>query len=220
MTTEVWTIFARCPGSMHTPSMRCHRRSRCWLRSREVRRPPRDRQTFEEAADSGVRLFAQMPTLIASYHAIRTGREPPPPDPAMGYAENFLFMLSLPCSRENIAAISRDAIIHADNGASSATFAALTATGAWASLHDSVAAAIHTFKGGRHGYAAETAYGQLVRLRGPNEVSVYVDGIYDKGRTPPGIRPCDVWIRRRSQVRTLPPGSSRKWRCEPATAPV
>src|SRR5690349_20857865 len=41
----------------------------------------------------GIRALAKMPTLIAAWDRLRHGREPLAPDPALGHAANFLYML-------------------------------------------------------------------------------------------------------------------------------
>src|SRR6478609_8260474 len=41
----------------------------------------------------GTRLTSQVPMLIAAHEHIRNGREPVAPDPALGHAANFLWML-------------------------------------------------------------------------------------------------------------------------------
>src|SRR5687768_18094361 len=41
----------------------------------------------------GVRLASQVPMIVAAHEHIRNGREPVEPDPALGHAANFLYML-------------------------------------------------------------------------------------------------------------------------------
>ena len=40
-----------------------------------------------------MRLIAEVPTMIATYHRLRTGQEIIPPNPALSHAANFLWML-------------------------------------------------------------------------------------------------------------------------------
>jgi len=41
-----------------------------------------------------IRLVAKMPTIVASYCRLRDGKEPLSPDPTLGHAANFLYMIS------------------------------------------------------------------------------------------------------------------------------
>ena len=41
----------------------------------------------------GIRLTAQVPMIVAAHEHIRNGREPVAPDPRLGHAANFLYML-------------------------------------------------------------------------------------------------------------------------------
>ena len=147
----------------------------------------RRRQMPEKAHEAGLRLIAQIPTLIAAHYSLRQGKEPIPPNPEFGHAENFLHMLGVPRTEENTDVFNKDAVLHADNGASAATFAALVASGAWSSIHDAVTAAAHTFKGGRHGDAAESSYKQVISLSNPEAVRIWVNQQYDEGKTPNGM---------------------------------
>jgi len=159
-----------------------------FLSALEASKPgARCRQTPEKAREAGLRLIAQIPTLIAAHHALRQDKKPIPPDPKLGHAENFLHMLGLPCTEENIAVFTKDAILHFDNGASPSAFVALSTSSTWTSMHDTISAAAHAFKGGRHGDAAESAYAQVINLSGPEEVRKWVDAQYDAGKIPNGF---------------------------------
>jgi len=43
--------------------------------------------------DNGIKLTAQMPMIVAAHHALRNGRPPVDPDPTLGHAANWLWML-------------------------------------------------------------------------------------------------------------------------------
>ncbi|MEO1551894.1 MAG: citrate/2-methylcitrate synthase, partial [Pseudomonadota bacterium] len=42
---------------------------------------------------NGLRLTSQVPQIVATHHALRTGRAAPKPDPSLGHAANWLWML-------------------------------------------------------------------------------------------------------------------------------
>jgi len=87
---------------------------------------PESRETGEAAfLANGMRLTAQVPTLIAAHEAIRNGRDPVAPDPSFGHAANWLYMLKGEVPSEEAARLADvDFILHAEHGANASAFAA------------------------------------------------------------------------------------------------
>src|SRR6476620_11101847 len=56
--------------------------------------PDKDSNEADANIRKATRLIAKMPTMVARYDRRRRGLEPVPPDPALGHAANFLWMLS------------------------------------------------------------------------------------------------------------------------------
>ena len=83
-------------------------------------------------------------------------------------------MLGLPMTRRNVDALTKDFIIHADNGPTASTYAGMVANSARTTMHTAVATAANVFSGARHGYASETAYAQLVPFKTGPDVREYV----------------------------------------------
>jgi amino acid adenylation domain-containing protein len=144
-------------------------------------------ESEEDAREAGMDLIAQLPTLLSSYHMLRLGREPIAPGLEFSHVENILHMFDLPLSERNIQAITKDFIIHADNGTTASTYACLVANSAHATVHAAVATAANVFSGARHGYASETAYAQLAALDGPDGVKAYLERRLDDGALVDGI---------------------------------
>jgi citrate synthase len=101
-----------------------------------------------------VRLTAQLGSLVATYGRMQQGGGPIAPDPALGHAANFLYMLT--GTRPN--ALSTRAfdvalVLHADHELNASTFAARVAAATLTDLHSAVVAAIGTLKGPLHGGA-------------------------------------------------------------------
>jgi citrate synthase len=101
-----------------------------------------------------VRLTAQLGSLVATYGRMLQGGGPISPDPALGHAANFLYMLT--GTRPN--ALSTRAfdvalVLHADHELNASTFAARVAAATLTDLHSAVVAAIGTLKGPLHGGA-------------------------------------------------------------------
>ncbi len=110
--------------------------------------------TREANLRKGIRLTAQMPTIVAAHDRLRKGKEPVPPDPALDHAGNFLYMLHgakpVPLA---VRALDVALILQLDHGLNASTFAARVTAGTIADLHAAVTSAIGTLKGPLHGGA-------------------------------------------------------------------
>ena len=101
-----------------------------------------------------VRLTAQLGTLVATMGRLNAGGGPIQPDPVLGHAANFLYMLT--GERPNgLAARALDValVLHADHEFNASTFAARVAAATVTDIHSSTVAAIGTLKGPLHGGA-------------------------------------------------------------------
>jgi citrate synthase len=114
-----------------------------------------DRDAGLAAATS---LIAKLPTAIAHHHRRRLGLEPIAPDPALGYSENFLAMLSGQRPAARAARIFDIAmILHAEHEMNASTFTARVVAGTGADLTSAVVAAIAALSGPLHGGANAAA---------------------------------------------------------------
>jgi citrate synthase len=101
-----------------------------------------------------VRLTAQLGTLVATMGRLTAGGGPIAPDPVLGHAANFLYMLT----GERPSALATRAfdialILHADHELNASTFAARVAAATLTDIHSAIVAAIGTLKGPLHGGA-------------------------------------------------------------------
>jgi 2-methylcitrate synthase len=101
-----------------------------------------------------VRLTGQLGTLVATLGRINAGTGPIQPDPVLGHAANFLYMLT----GERPSAMATRAfdvalILHADHELNASTFAARVAAATLTDIHSAIVAAIATLKGPLHGGA-------------------------------------------------------------------
>ena len=80
---------------------------------------PDSLETGEEAfLRNGMRLTAQVPTLVAAHEAIRNGRDPVAPDDSLGHAANWLWMLKAEKPSDDAARLADvDFVLHAEHGA-------------------------------------------------------------------------------------------------------
>jgi citrate synthase len=101
-----------------------------------------------------VRLTAQLATLVAALGRTNAGRAAVQPDPVLGHAANFLYMLT----GERPGALAARAfdvalILHADHELNASTFAARVAAATLSDVHSAIVAAVGTLKGPLHGGA-------------------------------------------------------------------
>ena len=103
-----------------------------------------------------MRLTSQVPMIVAAHQHIRNGRAPVAPDPALGHAANFLYMLQGKRPSADAARLmDTDMILHAEHGSNASSFTARVVAGTEAHLHAAVTAAIAALSGPAHGGAAE-----------------------------------------------------------------
>jgi citrate synthase len=110
----------------------------------------------EATLRKGIRLTAHAPTIVAAHARIRDGNEALDPDPSLGHAANFLYMLfGENPSDEDAGLIDKDFVLHAEHGINASAFGARVAASTQADLHCAVTTGISVLKGPSHGGAAE-----------------------------------------------------------------
>ena len=112
-----------------------------------------------------VRLTAQIGSIVATWGRLQAGGGPIAPDPAMGHAANFLYMLT--GERPNSTAIRAFDValtLHADHELNASTFAARVAAATLTDIYSAIVAAIGTLKGPLHGGANAEVMKLLLEL--------------------------------------------------------
>jgi citrate synthase len=101
-----------------------------------------------------IRLTAQIGSLVATYGRVNKGGAPVQPDPALGHAANFLYMLTGE-RPDGVAVRAFDValILHADHELNASTFAARVTAATLSDMHSATVAAIGALKGPLHGGA-------------------------------------------------------------------
>jgi citrate synthase len=118
-------------------------------------------------ARKAARLVAQMPVLVAAYHARRTGSLVPDAEPELDIAGNFL--LQITGRRPDptaVAAFDECLVLHADHTMNASTFAARVCAATLSDMHSAVTAAMGTLKGPLHGGANEQVIRMLTEIDG------------------------------------------------------
>jgi citrate synthase len=112
-----------------------------------------------------VRLTAQLGSLVATHGRLQAGGGPIQPDPALGHAANFLYMLK--GERPNaLATRAFDValILHADHELNASTFAARVAAATLTDLYSAIVGAIGALKGPLHGGANAEVMKMLIEI--------------------------------------------------------
>jgi citrate synthase len=127
--------------------------------------PDADDQSPQANYRKAVRLTGQLASVVATWGRLAAGHGPLAPDPAMGHAANFLYMLT----GERPSAIAIHAFdvaltLHADHELNASTFAGRVAAATLSDIHSAVTAAIGTLKGPLHGGANADVMRMLLDL--------------------------------------------------------
>ena len=139
----------------------------------------------EATVRKAIRLTAQMPTLVAAWERIRRGKALVAPNPRLGLAANFLYMMSGGKKPTELATKTFDValILHADHEFNASTFAARVTAATLSDLHSAVVAAIGALKGPLHGGANEQVMLMVQKIQSPARAESWIrKALADKAR--------------------------------------
>ena len=123
----------------------------------------------------GVRLSSQVPMIVAAHERIRNGLAPLVPDPALGHAANFLWLLKgEKPSGDAAKLLDTDLVLHAEHGSNASSFTARVVIGTDANIHAAITAAIAALSGPAHGGAAEDVMRMAEEIGDPANTAAYV----------------------------------------------
>ncbi len=138
-----------------------------------------------------VRLTAQMASLVATWGRMQQGGGLVTPDPAMGHAASFLYMLTgQRPSPTAVRAMDIALTLHADHELNASTFAARVAAATLTDLHSAIVAGVGTLKGPLHGGANAEVMKMLIEIGqdAPAErIDAYVRGKLARKEKIPGF---------------------------------
>lgn len=138
-----------------------------------------------------VRLTAQVGSLVATYGRMAAGGGPLAPDPALGTAANFLYMLT-GTRPDAVAARAFDIalILHADHELNASTFAARVTAATLSDIHSTIVSAVGTLKGPLHGGANAEVMRMLLEIgedAGPDRAEAHVRSMLGRKEKVPGF---------------------------------
>ena len=144
--------------------------------------PECDDNSVEATRRKGIRITAQVPTLVTAHNRIRQGLDPIAPDKDLNHAGNFLYMLfGEKPQEEEMKLMDVDFIIHAEHGSNASSFAARMAASTVSDLHSAVVGGIGVLKGPWHGGAAEAVMKMALDIGEPENAEAYARNIIDNG---------------------------------------
>jgi citrate synthase len=112
-----------------------------------------------------VRLTGQLGALVATWGRWTAGGSPVAPDPALGHAANFLYLLTGQRPSPLAArAFDVSLVLHADHELNASTFAARVAAATLTDIHSAIVSAIGTLKGPLHGGANAEVMKMLLEI--------------------------------------------------------
>ena len=122
-----------------------------------------------------MRLVAETPTFIATYHRLRTGQEIVPPNPKLPHAANFLWMLSgEEPDVEDAMALDSTFTLYADHTMNASTFTARIIASTLSDMFSAITGAIGALKGPLHGGANEESMKMAEEIGSPDRAARYV----------------------------------------------
>src|SRR5690606_12100876 len=115
---------------------------------------PQESDGMDVHRERGVRVIAQLPTLLAFYARLRDGKPVIEPRDDLGHAANFLWMLTGEEPSDEVARMFDVCLtLHAEHGFNASTFSARVTAATLSDMYSAITSAIGTLKGPLHGGA-------------------------------------------------------------------
>ena len=132
--------------------------------------------------DRAINLIAKVPTIIASWHRIRNGLKIVDPDPDLGHAANFLYMVSGEKPDRDVEKIFDVCLIlHADHTFNASTFTARQVASTRAHMYSASSSAIGALSGELHGGANTEVMKMLLEIGSIEKTEDWIKGEIDNG---------------------------------------
>ncbi|MDQ3966491.1 MAG: citrate synthase/methylcitrate synthase, partial [Actinomycetota bacterium] len=141
-----------------------------------------DVPTEDEFYGDALALVACFPTIVAAYWRLLNGEEPVAPDPGLGHAANYLYMLAgeVP-SAEHIRALETYLNTVVDHGLNASTFVARVIVSTRSDVVSAVVGAIGALKGPLHGGAPGPALDMVFEIGEASRAEPYLREKIERG---------------------------------------
>jgi citrate synthase len=138
--------------------------------------PDQDSWEHQAICEKGYRLTGAMPTILAAYQRLRSGKEPLTPLPDLDTAGNFLYMVNGERPSETKRrAFNTYLVLLAEHSMNASTFVARSTISSTTDYYSAIAAALGSLKGVAHGGANMMAMKMLLEIGDPNQIDDYID---------------------------------------------
>ncbi len=146
--------------------------------------PRKKSETFQDANHrKALQLTATLSTIVASYERIRKGKNPLTPDPKLGHAANFLYLLTgKNPDQDTERAYDTICILYADHEMNASTFAACVTVSTLADLGGAVTSAVATLAGPLHGGSNQRVMEMLEEIGSIENTEKFIDDELAAGR--------------------------------------
>jgi citrate synthase len=135
-----------------------------------------DSWELQAICEKGYRLTGAMPTILAAYQRLRSGKEPLTPLPDLDTAGNFLYMVNGERPSETKRrAFNTYLVLLAEHSMNASTFVARSTISSTTDYYSAIAAALGSLKGVAHGGANMMAMKMLLEIGDPNQIDDYID---------------------------------------------
>lgn len=146
--------------------------------------PDTSEHSREAAIRMAIKLIAKLPTIVAAWSRIRNNKKPlePNPDPELGHAANFLYMLNgtIP-DNELTGFFDTCLVLHAEHSFNASTFSARQVASTRAHMYSAIAAGVGSLSGELHGGANTRVMEMLLNIGSVDKVEAYVNNLLDTG---------------------------------------
>ncbi|PYM11600.1 MAG: citrate synthase [Verrucomicrobia bacterium] len=137
--------------------------------------PEADNDSMDENRLKALRLIARIPIITAYFHRHRQGKSLLPPEPSLGEAANFLYLIDgEDPSTEKVNTLDMCYVLHADHGMNASTFSARVTIATLSDMYSAITSAIGTLKGPLHGGANEGVIKMLQEIGSLDRVDAYI----------------------------------------------
>ena len=147
-----------------------------------------DDDTMDAQRQKALRLIARIPIVTAYFHRVRQGKTLLPPDPGLGEAANFLYLIDgeRP-TLDKERTMDMCYVLHADHGMNASTFSARVTIATLSDMYSAITTAIGTLKGPLHGGANEGVIKMLKEIGSLDRVDAYIEECLEQKKKIMGI---------------------------------
>lgn len=136
----------------------------------------------EAALRMGIKLIAQLPTLLAAWERIRNGKEPVEPSSELGQAANFLYMMTGTVPDDELTGFFDACLtLHAEHSFNASTFSARQIASTKAHMYASIAGAVGSLSGALHGGANTRVMMMLKKIGSVDAIESYINNELETG---------------------------------------